>query len=189
MPVIYTRGNHETRGNYAGKLLDALGLTEFYYQTQIGDISFLILDSGEDKDDSHPEYGGLTYYNTYHKNQIDWLKNISVDTEKTVVLCHSWKISDIEEELSDIGWQEINRLGASLLICGHSHNCRFVGEETEDEREIEITEKHPHIKAYMDGGNSGDVYIASHLTFTENEILITAVNSNGEKVFEETVEW
>ncbi len=189
MPVLYTRGNHETRGNYAGKLLDALGLPEFYYQTQVGDISFVILDSGEDKDDSHPEYGSLTDYNTYRKNQIEWLKNVKVNTEKTVVLCHSWKISDVEEELSNIGWQEVDRLGAPLLVCGHSHNCRFVGEETEDQREIEVMSKYPHIKAYMDGGNSGDVFVASHITFNETEILINAVDSNGEKIFEETVKW
>ncbi len=189
MPIIYTRGNHETRGNYAGKLLDALGLPEFYYQTKIGDISFIILDSGEDKDDSHPEYGGLTDYNTYRKNQIEWLKNVTVDTEKAVVLCHSWKISDVEEDLSSFGWQEIDRLGTSLLVCGHSHNCRFVGTETEDESEIKMMNKYPHIKAYMDGGNTGDVFVASHITFDENNILITAVNSAGEKVFEESVKW
>ncbi len=188
-PVLYTRGNHETRGNYAGKLLDALGLSEFYYQTQIGNISFVILDSGEDKDDSHPEYGQLTDYNTYRKNQIEWLKNVTVNAEKTVVLCHSWKISDVEEDLSSIGWQEVDRLDASLLVCGHSHNCRFVGEETEDEREIEVMSKYLHIKAYMDGGNSGDVFVASHITFSESNILINAVDSTGEKVFEETVEW
>ncbi len=189
MPVIYARGNHETRGNYAGKLLNALGLSDFYYQTQIGDISFVILDSGEDKDDSHAEYGGLTDYNTYRKNQIEWLKTVTVNTEKTVVLCHSWKISDVEEELSNIGWQEIDRLGASLLVCGHSHNCRFVGEETEDQREFDVMNKYPNITAYMDGGNANDVFVASHLTFSENGILITAVNSNGENVFNKTVEW
>ncbi|MGN0562447.1 MAG: metallophosphoesterase, partial [Candidatus Fimenecus sp.] len=55
-PVIYVRGNHETRGGYAAKLADYLGLDGFYFETAYGDYNFLVLDSGEDKPDNHPEY-------------------------------------------------------------------------------------------------------------------------------------
>jgi hypothetical protein len=40
-PVLYVRGNHETRGEYAGKLLEALGLDEFYYTAEMGGYTAL----------------------------------------------------------------------------------------------------------------------------------------------------
>ena len=79
MPVLYTRGNHETRGEYANKLADALGLDKFYYTADMGNYSFIVLDSGEDKDDSHAEYGGMTDYNTYRADMIEWLKGVNVN--------------------------------------------------------------------------------------------------------------
>ncbi len=187
MPILYTRGNHETRGNYAGELLKALGLNEFYYQTEIGDVSVVLLDSGEDKDDSHPEYGGLNNYNDYRAKQVEWLKTVETKSEKVIVLSHSWQISDVEPELSETAWNELDRLGAALLISGHSHQCRFVGDDSEYEKEV--MQKHPEIKAYMDGGNNGDRYIASKLTISDSEILIEAYTNHGEKVFDETVAW
>ncbi len=187
MPIIYARGNHETRGDYASELLDALGLNEFYYQTEIGDISFVVLDSGEDKDDSHSEYGGLNNYNDYRAKQVEWLKTVETESEKVVVLSHSWQISDVEPKLSETAWNELDRLGATLVISGHSHQCRFVGDDNEHEKEV--MEKHPEIKAYMDGGNSGEDYIASKLTISESEILIEAYTDSGEKVFDEKVNW
>lgn len=187
MPIIYARGNHETRGAYAGELMTALGLKEFYYQTKIGDVNFVVLDSGEDKDDSHPEYGGLDNYNAYRAKQVEWLKTVNVDSGKVISLSHSWQVSDVEQELSNTAWAELDRLGVSLMISGHTHQCRFVG--SENEREEEIFLKYPHIKAYMDGGISGNGYIASKLTFNNKEILIEAYNDSGEKVFDEKVEW
>ncbi len=186
-PVIYARGNHETRGAYAGKLLSALGLREFYYNTKIGDISFIVLDSGEDKDDSHPEYGGMDNYNQYRKKNIDWLKTLENSDEKLIVLSHSWQINDVETELSEEGWKEINRLGARLLLSGHSHQCRFVGEGSD--REKELTSKYPNIAAYMDGGKTDKDFIASKMTITDTNIKLEAFSLNGEKVFDENITW
>lgn len=36
IPVIYTRGNHETRGSEAIRLSDYLGLDSFYFTTALG---------------------------------------------------------------------------------------------------------------------------------------------------------
>lgn len=189
-PVLYVRGNHETRGVYAGKILDSLGLDEFYYTANMGDISFVVLDSGEDKDDAHPEYGGMTDYNTYRADMIKWLEGVETDNDKVISLSHSWKISDVEQELSDKGWDELSRLGVKLMISGHNHDCRLVG-DSEDEREKQVMSSHPDITAYIDGGhmNDGEDYIASKITLNEKAIEIEACNSSGERVFEHSVKW
>ncbi len=191
-PTVYVRGNHETRGEYAGKILDALGLDEFYYTVDLGEVSFLVLDSGEDKVDTHPEYGGMTDYYSYRKNMIDWLKTVEIEDEKVIALSHSWAISDIEKDLSLAGWQELDRLGASLMLSGHTHECRFIGDG--DEKEKEIMSLYPHIRGYMDGGHvdgglKGDKYVASKITLGEKEILIEAFDNSGNKAFNETVMW
>jgi predicted phosphodiesterase len=191
-PTIYVRGNHETRGEYAGNILDALGMFEFYYTADLGKVTFLVLDSGEDKVNTHPEYGGMTDYYSYRKNMIDWLKTVEIEDEKVIALCHSWAISDIEKDLSLEGWKELDRLGTDLMLSGHTHECRFIGDG--DETEKEIMSLYPDIAGYMDGGyidggRKADKYIASKITLGEDDILIEAFDNTGEKVFNETVKW
>ncbi len=186
-PVLYVRGNHETRGAYAGKLMTSLGLDSFYYTSDIGPYSFIILDSGEDKDDSHIEYGGMTDYNTSRAEMIEWLKGTELESEKVITLSHAWQISDVEEDLSLAGWDEIDRLGTRLIISGHTHQCRLIGEGSEEEQKI--FSAHPDIIGYMDGGKSGKVYTASKMTLSEEGFDLIAYNNLGEKVFEDSFKW
>ncbi len=186
-PVIYARGNHETRGEYAGKILDALGLEEFYYTADMGGVSFVVLDSGEDKVDTHPEYGGMTEYKKYREAMLEWLKTVEINSDRVVALCHSWAISDIEEELSLAGWGELDRLGTRLIMSGHLHQCRFLG--TGDEKEKAMTQTYPDLSGYIVGGHSDGEYVASFVTFGKNDIFIEAIDNSGKKVFNEYVTW
>ena len=75
-PVIYCRGNHETRGRYASMLLDYFPTKtgEFYFDFEYGPLHGIVIDTGEDKDDGHVEYGGLVNYKEYHEKQEVWLR-------------------------------------------------------------------------------------------------------------------
>jgi predicted phosphodiesterase len=187
-PAIYVRGNHETRGAYANDLPSVLGLDELYYTLNVGDYSFIVLDSGEDKEDSHSEYGGLTAYGDYRKAMIEWLKTADTNSDKVIALSHAWEISEVEEDLAITGWNEIDRMGARLMISGHTHQCGFVNKEAEGIN-AEIFSAHPHIDAYMDGGKSDKDYIASMLTLSPEAIGIRAVNQNGEEIINEEMKW
>lgn len=187
-PVIYARGNHETRGQYAGKIIDSLGLNEFYYTTNIGPYSFLILDSGEDKEDSHPEYGGMNNYGQYRADMIDWMKTVNFENDRIITISHSWQICDVEEELSDAGWNELDRLGARLILSGHYHDCRLLG-STNFEDELSILSAHPDIIGYIDGGKMNGGFVASKMTLSPDGFILEAYNNNGEKVFKEKFEW
>ncbi len=186
MPVLYVRGNHETRGEYAGKLLGALGMDEFYYTAAWGEYYFAVLDSGEDKKDDHPEYGGLNDYETYRSDMIEWLRTQETDYEKVIVLSHAWQISGVEPELSEAGWNEIDRLGARLLLCGHQHRCRLLGTS---EAEQAVLAAHPGIVGYIDGGKSGEDYIASVMYLSEDTIRLQAFNTAGTEVFTHEINW
>ena len=186
-PVLYVRGNHETRGSYAKDLPTALGMEQFYYTADIGPYSFVVLDSGEDKDDSHIEYGGMTDYNTYRADMIDWLEDIEVKNENVIALSHSWEISSVEEDLSYRGWSELDRLGTRLLLSGHEHKCRFLGEK--EGKEKELKQMYPDIIGYIDGGKSDRNYVASMLSLKKDGFEIYAVDNNGKVFANEKFEW
>lgn len=54
VPIVFNRGNHETRGVYSDALIKYFPTSTgtFYYRFNIGKVCFLVLDSGEDKPDS-----------------------------------------------------------------------------------------------------------------------------------------
>lgn len=187
-PVIYARGNHETRGQYAGKILDSLGLNEFYYTTNIGPYSFIVLDSGEDKEDSHPEYGGMNNYGQYRADMMEWMKTVNFENDKVIAISHSWTLCDVEKELSTAGWNELDRIGTRLILSGHYHECRLLG-STEAEDELSMLSNHPDIVGYIDGGKMNGGFVASKMTLSPDGFTLTAYNNNGEQVFDQNFEW
>lgn len=173
-PVIYVRGNHETRGGYASKLADYLGLDGFYYETAYGDYNFLVLDSGEDKPDNHPEYGGMVNYGAYRAAMVDWLCTLPKSENKTLTLVHDSDIA-IEEELRTRAQTELLRLGATQILSGHYHICDYKEENG--------------LRVYVDGGHNDGTFIASKLTLAADGYRLEAWNNSGEQVFSKDLDW
>lgn len=72
-PFIYVRGNHETRGKFAREFpqyYEHVGHAAF----TLGPVRFVILDTGEDKEDTHPVYAGIVDFDEYREQQAEWLK-------------------------------------------------------------------------------------------------------------------
>ena len=59
VPCIFSRGNHDMRGIYAEQLADYTPTMNgrSYYTFKVGPIWGVVLDAGEDKADTCPEYG------------------------------------------------------------------------------------------------------------------------------------
>jgi len=77
-PMFFVRGNHEPRGGEARDLKDYLELPQnkYYYTFTFGPAFAIVLDSGEDKLDSHREYSGLVDFENYKKEETEWLESI-----------------------------------------------------------------------------------------------------------------
>lgn len=166
IPVIYTRGNHETRGAYATELSDALGLDSFYHEVVCGDYRFIVLDSVEDKPDDHPEYGGMADYSAYRAGMIEWLEGLSPDPSKhTMIVCHDREIC-IEEDLRERAFAAFEELDATVMLSGHSHDCELI-----------LTESLP---IYTDGGFKNGKYIASEITLSPTGISVYGWGADGE---------
>lgn len=171
VPVVYIRGNHETRGEYAAKLPDYLGMESFYYTASFGNYEFIVLDSGEDKEDSHPEYGGMVNYAQYRENMTQWLETLEKSDKKVIVLSHSYEIC-IEKELSNRAYSALKNIGAEYIISGHTHTNEFF--------------EYNGLSVYLDGGHKNGVYVASKITLSSDGMLLEAWNDKGKTTFSQS---
>lgn len=75
VPFLMVQGNHEVRGKFARQMFDYFDYPgqSCYYAFTRGPVRFVVLDSGEDKDDDHKEYSGLVSFNRYREEQAVWL--------------------------------------------------------------------------------------------------------------------
>lgn len=178
MPIIYTRGNHETRGTEAVNLSSYLGIDNFYFTATLGDYDFIVLDSCEDKEDSHPEYSGMVDYKYYRTNMVNWLNDIeNIYGKKTIALSHDNQIC-IEEDLSESALNKLDSLNTSLLVSGHWHIYKF--------------DDSGNIPTLIDGGidsNGKGSYVASMIKLSPEDIKVISTDNKGNNVINETVEW
>ena len=71
-PFLFVRGNHETRGKFARNLPEYFNNVTNTAFT-LGPVRFVILDTGEDKEDKHPVYADLVDFDRYRESQALWL--------------------------------------------------------------------------------------------------------------------
>lgn len=131
-PFIFSRGNHETRGKFARQLVNYFdgGEEKFYYSFKRGPVYAIVLDSGEDKADDTPVYGGIVDSDTYRLQQAEWLKK---EVQKKAFRQAKYKVVFSHIPLYHSGdwhgpmhcrevWGDIlNKAKIDLLISGHTH--------------------------------------------------------------------
>ena len=139
-PVVFSRGNHDMRGNFAEKFAEYTpncnGNT--YYTFRLGSIWGILLDCGEDKDDSSDEYGFTVACRSFRRRQTAFLKRVIADCKNEyeaegvrtrLVISHipfsyiHWAPFDIERAVY-FEWCALLRehVRPDAMICGHMHN-------------------------------------------------------------------
>jgi len=138
-PLAYARGNHDLRGPAARNLTDFTGTPNdrYYYAFRSGPVAVLVMDTGEDKPDDHPVFGGLAAFVKYRERQTKWLAETVqapwfAEAPFRVLFCHIplWWIKDRR----DIDYWEFSKVcrdawtpllaeaGVQLVISGHTHD-------------------------------------------------------------------
>jgi len=131
-PFIFSRGNHETRGNYARHLSEYFKNSGdgFYYSFVAGPAYCIVLDTGEDKNDINKEYSGLVSFDKYRLDEQKWLKK---EVKKKSFLRAKYKLvfSHIPLYYSGEGHGTmhcrevfgniLNKAKINVLISGHTH--------------------------------------------------------------------
>jgi predicted phosphodiesterase len=187
IPFVAARGNHETRGAFAREYRNFVYLPDghFYGLYTIGNTAVIVLDPGEDKPDSHPDYGGITAFDRYRSEQAEWLEK-TVKSEKYQQAKHRIVLSHIPPFGSsfltygeDYAGMQVSRLfipllnsaGVDLMISGHTHR-HFILEEKEGINNFPIL--------------VNDNQSASFITVDNDGIHVKTVNTKGKITLERT---
>lgn len=131
IPRVFARGNHETRGAGARPLSDIFLPPEgsWYYTFLHGNTFFIVLDSGEDKPDSHVEYAGVIDFTSYHVEQAEWLAGVFETPEYQnanyqIVLVHvpPFETNYMSPAFSPVIELLKNQTDIDLVMSGHTHH-------------------------------------------------------------------
>lgn len=137
IPIVFSRGNHDTRGIFAENIADHTPCEDghSYFSFKLGNIWGIVLDCGEDKTDSHPEYGNTVCCHEFRLKETAYLENTvknkeykKSDVKYKLAIAHvpfterQPEPFNIEEDLYS-HWGELlkNEVKPNLMLCGHMH--------------------------------------------------------------------
>lgn len=139
-PILYIRGNHDTRGAFAKRLaylfdlpnLDPTqpwGEEQWQYTLQAGPVSFIALDTGEDDDDGTPltSYKNPGLWQQVRQRQAGWLKATVAAKAATTP---PWRVLVTHIPLYNSPWCSIrSRVMWSPLLCEWRPNLSLSGHD------------------------------------------------------------
>ncbi len=170
IPVIYTRGNHENRGEYGSAAVDIFKTTTggMYFTCEYGPVQFICLDSGEDKKDSDWTYSGLVDHESYIARETEWMKSVTLneDADYRIAVAHIPHITN----RYGFNWAEIlDEKNIDLFIGAHKHRLNF-----------EFNKNSVPFSEMIDGGKVNDTsYVATMLTIEKGQIYGIGYDDNG----------
>lgn len=149
IPVIFVRGNHDTRGHLAERYPDYFPVVgkNTYYTFEIGPFRGIALDCGEDKWDNHAEYGGANAFEPFRKRETEFLRSLEPSNKLTFAISHVCpaktadsvdSIFNIDSELYEEWNANLARLRVKFMICGHFHRAYIM--KKNDERALRAHE-------------------------------------------------
>ena len=178
IPVVYARGNHEIKGEYAEQLYKYVGSKNesFYYWFTLSDVFGITLDLGEDHNDGWWEYYGTDQFTLYHNEQTRFLEELVSDKpyesyNYTLVACHipiQFVNSRKDHMEVKASWTELlNQIDPDLAVYGHQHDLYpFL-----DGQETMYNEKHKLVYNSQFKGEEGKTYGGYLTDYTFNGFI------------------
>ena len=130
-PVVYARGNHEIKGEYAEDLYKYVGTKgqDYYYTATLSeDVFIVVLDMGEDHEDDWWEYYGTARFDLYRQAQTEFLEKLAAEGEYKdyryrLALCHI-PVQHVDGKFESFkeAWTELlNEMDIDMCLSGHKH--------------------------------------------------------------------
>ena len=137
-PVAFARGNHDTRGIHAEDMPNYIPIKDgrTYYTFRAGCVWGLLMDCGEDKDDTSIEYGNTVCFHQFRLAETEYFKGIIANADKEfdapgvkyrLIVSHIGFTHiqpppfDIEQELYGEWTRLVAQMKPDLLLYGHHH--------------------------------------------------------------------
>ena len=190
-PCVFSRGNHDLRGNYAEKFAEytpaANGNT--YYTFRLGSIWGMLLDCGEDKADDHAEYGYTVACHVFRKRQTAFIERVlknaesefaAADVRTKLLIAHSpisWVNRppfDIEQDIYRHWCELLKPVGFDAMLCGHLHRLEVWPAGGPNDHLGQLCPVVIGSRPDKDGYFAGAGYV-----FGENGITVTFTDSEG----------
>ncbi len=167
IPVVYARGNHEARGEYASQMLQYFPTEtgELYFTFKFGGLTAVVLDPGEDKEDDHKEYSGLVDFASYREKQYSWLESLEkeeLEGKYKLVFSH---MPNIDDHFGKNWMTPLKELEFQLIVGGHHHASKIFEKE---------------LLAFGACGKYPEGWAASSITLTNDLIKMKTINTEGE---------
>ncbi len=132
-PLLFVRGNHETRGKFARQLKDYFSYPEGqYFSFHWGPVFAIVLDTGEDKADEAPVYAGIVDFYAYRRQQAVWMEKLMqtpeyINATYKVVLMHippfycNHPVAAGELDCQEVYASLFDQYKVDIVISGHTH--------------------------------------------------------------------
>lgn len=152
-PIVFSRGNHDTRGIYAESLSDYTPTDggKSYFTFRVGSVWGMVIDCAEDKDDSCDEYGGSICCGIFRREETGFIRSIienSANEYEAPGVTHRLVIAhspfpyigtrkppfNIEKELFG-EWTKLLRdeVKPTLMLFGHLHRAQIMKPHDEND--------------------------------------------------------
>ena len=202
IPVVFARGNHDTRGVCA-ELIEDYTPTDngvSYYTFRLGPVWGIVMDCAEDKPDDHVEYAHTICCEDFRRRETRWLEALC-NAEKPeysdggikykIVVVHNPFTErrnppfDIEED-TFAHWASLLRENVKphLMICGHVHKCyvTYPGGERDA-----FGQPCPIVAASKLSKDDLSFFVGGAITLDGNMAYVRFADNDGNIVGEETV--
>ncbi len=146
-PLFLTWGNHDVRGKFAFQMPDLVATPSGrpFYAFRSGPVAFICLNTGEDKPDDHPSFGGRVSFDQLRQEQAAWLAATIRQPEFSqapyrVAICHiplRW-VDESPQDYANRGfdrhsgrsraaWHDsLVAWKAQVVISGHTHRATWM---------------------------------------------------------------
>lgn len=199
IPAVSSRGNHDLRGIHAEELASYMPTRHghSFYTFRLGALWGILVDCGEDKDDSHAAYGNTICCHAFRKRETKYIEKVIRNAAKEyeeegvkykVVISHV-PFSYVQKEPFNIE-QDCYRKWCSLLkehikphvmLSGHLHRSflSLCGSENDH-----LGQPCPLVVGSKTNGKEPEKFAGAALTFSKGEILVQ-FSDQAHSVYEE----